>query len=120
MTGNSSGSIVSLFFLGKCPFSISDLKHSKHIVCARSNMMGRSITAILTILLIVTIRLVCNKTDNFLTQTTLQTIYQHQLLVLPMSMFPAIVFQHYTWQYLQACCYLLYTVLVFIMINVAH
>ena len=32
------------------------------------------------------------------TPCTLQTIYQHQLLVLPMSMFPAIVFQHYAWQ----------------------
>ena len=50
----------------------------------------------------------------------LQTIYQHQLLVLPMSMFPAIVFQHYTWKYLQACWYLLYTVLAFIMINAAR
>ena len=35
---------------------------------------------------------------QFQASHALQTIYQHQLLVLPMSMFPAIVFQHYVWQ----------------------
>ena len=45
-----------------------------------------------------TFRKKCLQNCPIFRSTTLQTIYQHQLLVLPMSMFPAIVFQHYAWQ----------------------